>query len=150
MNGKMDAKNFEEVKRQLAGKGYRLTKQRLAILEVLRSSDAHPDAEWVYREVKKVLPHVSLGTVYRSLEVLRDAGLIASLEVGPRRRYDGNTSEHQHILCTGCGRVVDIHLSPSLLDELERQAASEADFTITGHRVEFYGLCPQCRRKAGK
>ena len=146
----MGRESVEEAKRRLARKGYRLTKQRQAILEVLRGTDAHPDADWVYREVKKVLPHVSLGTVYRSLEVLRDAGLIASLEVGPRRRYDGNTSEHQHILCTGCGRVVDIHLPPSLLDELERQAASEADFAITGHRVEFYGLCPQCRRKAGK
>ncbi|HIC93598.1 MAG TPA: transcriptional repressor [Anaerolineae bacterium] len=127
-----------------------MTKQRLAILEVLRGSDAHPDADWVYREVKKVLPHVSLGTVYRSLEVLRDAGLIASLEVGPRRRYDGDVSEHQHIFCTACGRVVDIRLPSSLLGELERRAASEADFTVTGHRVEFYGLCPQCRRKAGK
>ena len=146
----MGRESVEEARRRLAHKGYRLTKQRLAILKVLRGTDTHPDADWVYREVKKVLPHVSLGTIYRSLEVLKDAGLIASLEVGPRRRYDGNTSEHQHILCTGCGRVVDIHLPPSLLDELERQAASEADFTITGHRVEFYGLCPQCRRKAGK
>ena len=146
----MGRESVEEARRRLAHKGYRLTKQRLAILKVLRGTDTHPDADWVYREVKKVLPHVSLGTIYRSLEVLKDAGLIASLEVGPRRRYDGNTSAHQHILCIGCGRVVDIHLSPSLLDELERQAASEADFTITGHRVEFYGLCPQCRQKAGK
>ncbi len=145
----MGREGIEEAKRRLARKGYRLTKQRQAILEVLRGTDAHPDADWVYREVKKVLPHVSLGTVYRSLEVLRDAGLIASLEVGPRRRYDGNTSEHQHIFCTACGRVVDVHLPPSLLRELEQQAASEADFAVTGHRVEFFGLCPRCRGKGG-
>ena len=145
----MGRESIEEAKRRLARKGYRLTKQRQAILEVLRGTDAHPDADWVYREVKKVLPHVSLGTVYRSLEVLRDAGLIASLEVGPRRRYDGNTSEHQHIFCTACGRVVDVHLPPSLLRELEQQAASEADFAVTGHRVEFFGLCPRCRGKGG-
>jgi len=144
----VDKRSVAEAKRRLASRGHRLTKQRQAILEVLRSSDVHPDADWVYREVRKVLPHVSLGTVYRSLEVLRDAGLIASLEVGPRRRYDGNTSEHQHILCISCGRVADIHLPPSLLEELEQRAASEADFTITGHRVEFYGLCPQCLQKS--
>jgi len=90
----MSKQGFEEAKRRLARKGYRLTRQRLAILEVMQGSDAHPDAEWVYREVKKVLPQVSLGTVYRSLEVLREAGLIASLEAGPRRRYDANLSEH--------------------------------------------------------
>ena len=78
----MGRESVEEARRRLAHKGYRLTKQRLAILKVLRGTDTHPDAEWVYREVKKVLPQVSLGTVYRSLEALREAGLIASLEVG--------------------------------------------------------------------
>ncbi len=143
----MDRKGGEEVERRLARKGYRLTKQRRAILAVLRGSNAHPDADWVYSEVKKVLPHVSLGTIYRSLEALEKAGLIASLAVDFRRHYDANPSEHQHIVCNTCGHIVDVHLPTPLLEGLEHHAASEADFDITGHRVEFYGFCPGCRRE---
>jgi Fur family ferric uptake transcriptional regulator len=126
------------------GKDMRLTNQRKVILEELRAVTSHPTADELYEMVRKRLPRISLGTVYRNLEVLSNCGLILKLEVaGQQKRFDGDTSPHHHVRCIHCGRVGDVSRVRELPDFEE---GFESDFTIVGHRLEFHGICPDCRR----
>ncbi|MDD5556667.1 MAG: transcriptional repressor [bacterium] len=125
---------------------FRVTKQREVILDELRKVVSHPTADEVYRMVRKRLPRVSLGTVYRNLEILSQNGLLLKLEMaGTQRRYDATTANHYHVRCTSCGRVVDLRMDP--LPGVERRIGDACGFTITGHRLEFEGLCPRCGRR---
>lgn len=124
----------------------RMTRQRKVILDELTKVDSHPSADEVYQMVRKVLPKVSLATVYRNLESLSEGGLIRKIEMtGSQKRFDAITRAHHHVRCTSCGRVADIHEGPET-SHLEGSVRSE--FTITGHRLEFTGICPQCSNKA--
>ena len=127
----------------------RLTPQRLAILEVLRRTDTHPGASWIYQEVLKRLPTISLGTVYRNLALLADAGLISELALGSQiSHWDGRVAPHYHVVCARCHRIADIEL-PGAAEELERRAASASHFAIQGHSLQFVGCCPQCQAEQG-
>ena len=120
----------------------RMTRQRKVILEELRKVKTHPSADEVYEMVRKRLPRISLGTVYRNLEILSESGDIQKLEPGcSLKRFDGDTSEHCHIRCVRCDRIADAPL-PDLKFDLEQVESS--DFEITGHRLEFLGLCSEC------
>lgn len=122
----------------------RRTRQRDLVLKVLRSTRTHPTAYWVYEQVRKEIPDVSLGTIYRNLRVLKDMGEISELEFGPTfSRFDGNPRNHYHFTCTACGRVFDVDLP--VLTELERMAQKSGDFEVHSHRLEFSGLCARCR-----
>jgi Fur family ferric uptake transcriptional regulator len=121
----------------------RMTRQREVILEELRKVNTHPSADEVYEMVRKRLPRISLGTVYRNLEILSESGVIQKLEPGcTLKRFDGNPSEHSHIRCIRCDRIADVPMIPGFEIDLEQINAS--DFEITGHRLEFLGVCPQC------
>lgn len=124
-------------------KGFvRKTKQREAILEVLRKTDIHPTADWVYQEVRKQMPHVSLGTIYRNLKVLSENGEIQELSFGSAHsHFDANPDEHYHFVCQGCGAIEDLDLE--MATDLERQV-ERGGYRVTTHRLEFYGLCPEC------
>jgi len=127
--------------------GLRLTPQRLAILEVLRSTDIHPEASWIYQQVRKRLPAISLGTVYRNLALLADAGLIRELALGDQMsHWDGRVAPHYHVVCARCHRIADIEL-PGTAEELERRAAIASDFVIQGHSLQFVGRCPRCQEE---
>jgi Fe2+ or Zn2+ uptake regulation protein len=131
------------------GLGFRrLTPQRRAVLEALQRAPLHPDACWVYDEVRRHLPNISLGTVYRSLAVLRDATLIRELpQASGPTRYDANIEAHQHIVCSQCGRVADVEVGD--LSELRELVARSAGFAeVVGERLEFYGRCSECAGKA--
>ena len=120
----------------------RMTRQRKVILDELRKVKTHPSADEVYEMVRKRLPRISLGTVYRNLEILSESGDIQKLEPGcSLKRFDGDTSEHCHIRCVRCDRIVDAPL-PDVKFDLEK--VESTDFEITGHRLEFLGLCPEC------
>ena len=128
--------------------GLRLTQRRMAILEVLRSTSVHPEASWVYEEVRKTLPHISLGTVYRNLAKLAEAGLVMELKGEQRAsHWDGRTTPHGHVVCNRCGKIVDLEIAP-LTGDLESKVAEISGFTILGHRLQFEGVCPEC--KSGK
>lgn len=134
----------EEISRRLNVKGYRLTKQRLAVLKALQNTKSHPDANWIYDKVRQETPHISLGTIYRTLGILKEAGLLRELHYSSSlSHYDANTENHPHIVCTNCGRIEDLPLP--LFDKLQQQASKATNFLITDHRLEFYGLCPDCR-----
>ncbi len=123
--------------------GIRLTRQRRVILEELGRVKTHPTADEVYRMVRRRMPRISLGTVYRNLETLSGRGMILRLELaGTRRRYDADTRDHCHIRCSSCGCVHDLPVKPPA--GLLSAAAAATDFSVTGCRVEFTGACPAC------
>ncbi len=121
----------------------RMTKQRRLILDVLRKNNVHPTADVVYELVRRHLPRISLGTVYRNLEILTALGEIQTLELsGSQKRYDGNPCKHYHIRCMHCGVLDDAPIAP--FNQLEDKLYNATVFTILGHRLEFLGLCPAC------
>jgi len=121
----------------------RMTQQRRIILEELRKENCHPTADVLYEMVRKRLPHISLGTVYRNLEVLTALGEIQTLELGSsQKRYDGVAAKHYHIRCIHCDRVDNAPIAP--LNSLEDKLYGATVYTIMGHRLEFMGLCPEC------
>ncbi len=121
----------------------RRTRQREIVLELVRSTMDHPTADWVYRQARRRLARISLGTVYRNLKRLADEGLIREIHAGGQgTRFDGNTGDHHHVRCVACGRVNDLPLS---VDTRREEAAARAlNYRILGHHVEIHGLCPQC------
>ncbi len=119
------------------------------ILEVLRKNKTHPSADELYEKVRKRLPRISLGTVYRNLEVLSELGEIQKLEIsGTMKRFDGNPDKHYHIRCINCNRLDDVPIA--CLDNFESRLSGSTDYKVTGHRLEFLGICPACLEKASK
>lgn len=122
---------------------HRLTPQRKVILEELRSTSTHPTADEVYDLVRKRLPHVSLGTIYRNLDFLHSQGLVRKLDkVGPQMRFDAFTDPHLHVGCVRCGRVSDL---PAEAATVVLKVPGDTQFEVQGHWLEFFGLCPDCR-----
>jgi len=125
---------------------HRTSRQRKVILEELRKVRSHPTAAEVYKMVSKRMPKISLGTVYRNLELLEKMGEITKLPCpGGQNRFDGNPKEHYHIRCLICGRVLDITSPPKI--SLDCLMSKTNDYEITGHRLEFFGKCSQCLQK---
>jgi len=127
------------------GRKLRMTNQRRVILEELKKVTSHPTADEVYQMVRQRLPHISLGTVYRNLEVLSQCGMIQRLALGiNQRHFDANIENHYHIRCINCGRLEDVPIEPvAAFDNVLR---GMSDYEIIGHRLEFIGLCPQCKK----
>ena len=122
----------------------RQTRQREVVLQAVRSTMDHPTADWVYRQARRRLPRISLGTVYRNLRKLADEGLIREIQVaGHNARFDGNTGRHYHIRCLGCGRVNDLPVSVDT--RLEEEAGRAMNYKVLGHQVEVLGVCPLCQ-----
>jgi Fur family ferric uptake transcriptional regulator len=122
----------------------RNTKQRQVILEELEKLTSHPTATGLYEIVRRRLPKISLGTVYRNLERMASMGTIRKLQFsGTESRFDADTRRHDHLRCVQCGRVDDVHAAP-----LDRSALEPHDlggYEILDYRLEYLGLCPQCR-----
>ena len=124
----------------------RLTTQRQIILEELSKVKTHPTASEVYDMVRKRLPRIGLGTVYRNLELMAENGIIVKLEVGgTQKRFDATTDAHYHIRCSCCGRVDDINVP--VIDSLVDAAAENSSYQIIGHHIEFTGICSKCREE---
>ena len=124
----------------------RLTSQRQIILEELRKVKSHPTATEMYDMVRKRLPRIGLGTVYRNLELLAKLGIIRKLEGDcKQKRFDGDISPHYHVRCIKCNRVDDIFIKMDR--ELEKSAASCCDCKILDHHVQFSGICSKCLPK---
>lgn len=124
----------------------RNTKQKKVILELLKGTDTHPTADWIYEEARKVLPDISLGTVYRNLRVLTENNVIQELNYGSSySRYDGNPKEHYHFVCNECQRVFDVPLDVHY--ELERKVEEATGWKVEMHRLEFYGVCADCQQE---
>jgi Fe2+ or Zn2+ uptake regulation protein len=128
---------------------YRTTHQRRVILEEIRKVNTHPTADEVYEMVRKRLPRISLGTVYRNLEFLSTCGLIQKIgPVSSQMRFDGDPRNHYHIRCIHCGTVEDAPIE--IVDTIEQDIREASDYTILAHRLEFIGVCPACKKNDRK
>src|SRR5262247_2391694 len=132
----------------LRDRGFRLTAPRHAVLEVVRGIKTHPTAEEIHRLVTRRAPRVSLGTVYRNLRLLVDAGLLGELP-GPRARFDANTRAHHHFTCLYCGSIADVEapVAEPHSRALSKRVEARTGLAITHHRIDFFGRCQECQAK---
>lgn len=122
-----------------------LTKQRQAVLRVIREADEHLTANEVFENSRQLLPGISFATVYNSLRYLRQEGLIGEVRFGTdATRYDRNLTRHDHALCNKCGKLVDLEMTiPVALIE---EAASLSKFAAESVELTLRGLCPECNK----
>ena len=106
----------------------RFSQQRETVKNIVKGTNSHPTAEWVYTQTKKVIPNISLGTVYRNLKTLQETGQINIIHDGPVARYDWNLEAHHHLKCIECGEIVDINK----IEKNYEFKVSEIDLTISG------------------
>jgi Fur family transcriptional regulator, peroxide stress response regulator len=132
----------------LKAAGHRVTPQRLAILKVLADSTSHPSVETVYAAVKPAFPTTSLATVYKTVALLKELGEAIEIGFGDGgNRYDVRMPEpHPHLVCMQCRRIIDADLEP--LSHLTESLSQSTGFRILSHRVDFYGVCPDCQTAA--
>jgi Fur family peroxide stress response transcriptional regulator len=146
----MDANHrLAELNTKLKKRGYRMTPQRMAILKLLALSDGHPSVEQVYEQVRQDFPMTSLATIYKTVNLLKDEGEI--LELGfanGSSRYDGNKPyPHPHLICVKCQKIIDPDIS--ILNELPQELAQKYGYHLVNHRLDFYGICPECQKETG-
>ena len=126
-------------------KGQRITKQRKRVLEAAISRRDHPSADQIYMDLRAEDPRISRGTVYRNLHLLVQQNELRHVKMPDADRFDWRAEPHYHLLCTGCGRVIDVPV-PYRAD-LDAQISDQTGYRIAGHRMVFEGLCPECRRE---
>jgi Fur family peroxide stress response transcriptional regulator len=124
----------------------KFSRQRESIKEYLSHTKEHPTADTVYMNIREKYPNISLGTVYRNLNLLVDQGEIIKLSPGNGcDRYDCNTNLHYHFVCTECSSVLDLDIAPGALEHINRIAEVGFDGEVKGHSTFFYGRCPNCK-----
>ena len=130
------------------GRGLKVTPQRQCIFRVLHGTGVHPTAEAVFGAVRTEMPTVSLKTVYQTLNDLAAMGEVQALDLGTgSARFDPNLDAHHHLVCDGCGRVVDVYPDAAAVTVPGPQRRG---FTITTTEVVFRGTCPDCRDRSGQ
>jgi Fur family peroxide stress response transcriptional regulator len=135
------------IKEMVKTASLRLTPQRMAIVEFLQGNTSHPSAEEIFCTVKKRFPTMSFATVYNTLVALKNVGGVRELKIdSSRRRYDPNTMDHHHVMCSSCGTIADIRTKYQL--DIPPEVSEQ--FDVVGNHVEFFGICRQCKgRGAG-
>ena len=129
-------------------KTLKYSRQRESIKKCLMGRHDHPTADGVYASIREEFPNISLGTVYRNLNLLVELGEIQKLSCGDGKdRFDGVTTPHYHFLCRQCGAVTDLPLKP--MPEAERYAEEATGARVDSHVIYMYGTCPQCLGKTG-
>lgn len=130
---------------KLKSEGHRITPQRIAIVRTLVESSGHPSVEDIFGRVHATFPTTSLATVYKTISVIKELGEVLELEFSTgHNRYDGNNPHpHPHLMCLQCKRIVDPELST--LADLTQELTSDSGFRIVSHRLDFYGICPECQ-----
>ncbi len=125
----------------------RKSRQKEAILKALKGTTCHPTADWIYQQVRREIPNISLGTVYRNLKLMKQEGEILELDfAGTLNRFDGNAQNHYHFRCEQCDHVFDI--CEPLDNGINERVAHKTGFRVSSHRLEFRGLCNECQRKS--
>lgn len=122
-----------------------LTKQRQAVLQVIRESEEHLTANEVFEDARRLLPGISFATVYNSLRYLKNEGLIGEIQFGlDANRYDRKLTQHDHAICNKCGKIVDLELA--LPVGLFQEAAERSNFEAESIELTLRGLCPKCSK----
>lgn len=139
------AKLFEEYIRT---RGLRLTKQRLQVAEIFMETDGHVSAEELYDRVRRRHPDIGFSTVYRTLKLLKEAGVARQVDFDARRakfESSADKTHHDHLICIKCAKVVEF-LEPEI-ERLQDEVVEKHGFVIRWHRMEIFGLCPRCRKE---
>lgn len=122
-----------------------MSKQKEAIIRVLRETSSHPSAEWIYEQVRKDVPNIGLATVYRNLRLLNEAGEVSEIRTsGDGTRFDYNTGTHYHFHCDRCGRILD--LDEPIDTTIEARIARRTGLRVTRHHLELGGVCLDCQK----
>jgi Fur family peroxide stress response transcriptional regulator len=136
-----------EMVAKLKSRDFRITPQRLLVLRTLGESEGHPTVEEIYEQVKVEFPTTSLATVYKTIALLKEVNEV--LELGfpdGSNRYDGNKPfPHPHVICTRCRKITDPDLIS--LDKLSEEMGRQTGYRIFSHRLDFFGLCPDCQKE---
>ncbi len=136
---------FDEALAYLKNENIRITPQRMAILEFLTEVQTHPTAEEVYQAIEKKFPGISVATVYNNLKRFTEIGFLKEMNYGSASsRYDFSLKPHYHVICENCGKVADFHYPK--LDDVEVAAAQLTNYKVNSHRLEIYGVCPNCQK----
>ncbi|WP_010236008.1 MULTISPECIES: Fur family transcriptional regulator [Clostridium] len=147
---KLSIDEVEKLKSNLKEKGYKLTPQRRAVLDtIIKSEGQHLTAEELYELVKVDCPEIGLATVYRTVLLLEDLGVVCKLDLNDGcSRYElvheNENHQHHHLICTNCGKVIEVE--GDLLESLEHTIEEKYKFKIKNHSVKFYGLCSDCNK----
>jgi len=138
---KSDVSSIEALRR----KGYKATPQRIAICQIALNNRGHPSAQQVYEDVKKIHPTVSLATVYKTMEVLRDLDLVQELNFPQgQARFDSYMKPHINLICLECDSIID--LDDVTTKEMTSRVSSAAKFKPKGQRIDVYGICQKCAK----
>ena len=143
----MQKRSYSQSLADLKSRGIRLTPQRQVILQFLKETHEHPTAEQVYQTIGEQFPGISLATVYNTLNMLKELGVIRELSYGDMSsRFDGNDAEHAHLVCQSCNHVIDIECPEQ--EGLMTEDIKGHGFAINSYRLEFYGTCTSCQASA--
>ena len=136
---------LEQMLDRLRERGCRITPQRVALLRLLAADEGHSSASQLYEQLKAQFPTTSLATVYKTLNLLKEMGEVVELGFSDDdNRYDGaRPYPHPHLICVQCHTIVDT--DGALAVSLVERVAADSGFEITGHRLDLYGLCPECQ-----
>ncbi|MGI9566279.1 MAG: Fur family transcriptional regulator [Nitrosopumilus sp.] len=136
---------LKEIVDTLRNKGFRITPQRTAIVDYLLKTEDHPSAELIHRVVKKRYPMVSLSTIYKTLDLLKEKRLVNEIEVDGEARFDAHTDEHINLVCINCGKIEDV--DEELLKDIQNKAAKKSKYLILKSSFELLGYCSNCKSK---
>jgi Fur family transcriptional regulator, ferric uptake regulator len=146
---KLSPSEIEKLKISLKKKGYKLTPQRRAIVDIIiQNAGSHLTTEELYDLVKTECPEIGLATVYRTVQLLEELGVVSKLDLNDGcYRYElvreDENHQHHHLICSQCGKVIEVQ--GDLLEVLEHEIESKYDFKIKNHSVKFYGICSECK-----
>ncbi len=139
---------IQELVASLREEGFRITPQRLAIVDYVMNTEEHPSAEHIHKVVQKQYPMVSLSTVYKTLELLRKKRLLSEIDVNGESRFDPNTGEHVNLVCLNCGMVEDS--DEDELKKIQNKIAKKSKYLIIRGSLDLYGYCNNCKSKFAK
>jgi Fur family peroxide stress response transcriptional regulator len=136
---------FEQLITKLKEREYRLTPQRVELVRLIAASEGHPSASQLYDQIKIQFPTMSLATVYKTLDLLKELGEVLEIDLRDDSHYDGNKPyPHPHLICTNCQKIVDGELNTAVVN-IVKEVEQSFGFKILKHQLAFYGLCPDCQ-----
>ncbi len=139
--------HLEELVSSLRENGFRITPQRIAVVDYLLKTTDHPSADRIHKVIQKKYPMVSLSTVYKTLELLKEKKLVNEIEVDGETRFDAHTDEHINLVCMNCGKIDDV--DEDVLKEIQIRAARKSKYLILKSSFELFGYCSNCKSKFG-
>ena len=136
---------LEDLVSSLREEGFRITPQRIAIVDYLLKTVDHPSADRIHKVIQRKYPMVSLSTVYKTLELLKEKRLVNEIEVDGETRFDAHTDEHINLVCMNCGKIDDV--DEDVLKNIQARAAKKSKYLILKSSFELFGYCNNCKVK---